>query len=334
MKLIRLAIVKFSNAIDERYKSLEGNVKAVKIRTYSLINNTEAVESFFPILVTGQVGFEKLPNLSNGLIELPEYPRKIVEATIETLSNYISVSTRTEKTICSSFPYVILLPETETESDLLSVANGISVKQEGRVYPELTLPFNSALLDYLTDRLDGLALLAESINQKHPVGKFREFVRFFERAFKLGTPEQLTHKVAQFLIQSPFGYTKDEVKMWFDLRHPAIHADRNKEFVLERDVQLIVRRMEQAAYEVLFNKLKWNDNSRERRQIYQPLSATTSKEESGGTVVAGSTVQFRHLFFDGFGSYQMCDGLNLSVEQLVNVWSNGWIPPNLKPPET
>lgn len=87
-------------------------------------------------------------------------------------------------------------------------------------------------------------------------------MRVFKRAFRLG-PFDLIDPLAEFLAPGHVGYTHEEVRRWIELRQPATHADRRPYFVLERDVQPVVERMIQAAYDVLFNKKIWQDKSRE-----------------------------------------------------------------------
>ena len=100
----------------------------------------------------------------------------------------------------------------------------------------------------------------------------------FKRAFRLG-PFDLIDPLAEFLAPGHVGYTHEEVRRWIELRQPATHADRRPYFVLERDVQPVVERMIQAAYDVLFNK-KICKTSPERRSAWSPTAGTSDPESS------------------------------------------------------
>jgi hypothetical protein len=112
----------------------------------------------------------------------------------------------------------------------------------------------------------------------HATGQFHEFIRLFERAFKL-PPRKLAPAVAAFL-DPRFGYTVPEVQHWFEeLRDPATHADERNEIVFEADVQPVIGRMEQAAVDVLLNKEVWRDQSTGRRDVWRPESGSKGPDQ-------------------------------------------------------
>jgi hypothetical protein len=68
----------------------------------------------------------------------------------------------------------------------------------------------------LVYRTDGLALLAEGLASDHASGRFREFMRLFERAFATDTGKLLA-PLRQFL-DPRFGHTEKELATWIRLR--------------------------------------------------------------------------------------------------------------------
>jgi len=120
-----------------------------------------------------------------------------------------------------------------------------------------------------------VALLAEALTNQHSTGKFHEFMRLFERAFTL-SPSQFEKKLAQSLQGADLGYDRSEVKHWIALRNPATHAnDTTLPYIaLESDIRPVIDRIEQAAYDVLWNKKFWQDRSTETRPVWRPSVAT------------------------------------------------------------
>ena len=148
-------------------------------------------------------------------------------------------------------------------------------------------------------------MLAEALSHSHPTGKFHELLRLFERAFKRSS-SKLIKPLAAFLSKAEnLGYSESEIKNWVvSLRHPATHADIRDFFVLEAGIRPVVHRMEQAAYDVLFNKMEWRSSSSSRREIWKPISGTLS-DKLGLFVTQGkgTTINFQAL--DGFSSYPL-----------------------------
>ena len=92
-------------------------------------------------------------------------------------------------------------------------------------------------------------------------------MRLFESGFALEF-SQMAKKLTQFLNPA-FGYTRSEIASWIEMRDPLTHADgkRSDLILLDSDVRKVTQRMEQAAYDVLFNKQMWRDRSRSRRNL-------------------------------------------------------------------
>lgn len=156
----------------------------------------------------------------------------------------------------------------------------------------------------LRDRLVGVAMMAEALSTNHPVGRYRELLRLFEYAFAM-TLSQAEKKLAQFLEGADLGYTRAEVKEWLEKRHGSIHGDQKKtsELVMEADVRHFLARMEQAAHDVLLNKVVWHSPSTERRTVLPHYVATTDREGKDFRLTRGRDAKLVTQVMDPFGSY-------------------------------
>jgi cation transport regulator ChaB len=159
--------------------------------------------------------------------------------------------------------------------------------------------------------------LAEASATKHSVARYREFVRFLEHAFARPL-NQLEKKLSQFLMAGDLGYTRAEVQDWIAFRHGAIHGDRQelKDLVMERDVRRFLPRMEQAAYDALFNKAVWHNASQTRREVLRHAAATTGATDIRLTQGFDCTIQSQIL--DPFGAYP------LNLEGILNPPPRDW----------
>jgi hypothetical protein len=187
----------------------------------------------------------------------------------------------------------------------LKDSTGLDAAPQSRSRITYEIEMSPEMLAGLTDRRDGLGLLAEAFAHERSLGRYREFMRFFELAFALPSPA-LSKKLYQFLSGMPFGYSHTEVRSWCSLRHGAVHGDRKitPNLVLEADVRPIVGRMEQAALDVLFNKQSWHDGSRQRRKLWSPMGGTTSPN-GDLMIVQGTTPSITAQIFDGFFAYPL-----------------------------
>ncbi|MGA2230204.1 MAG: hypothetical protein ABSH22_04695, partial [Tepidisphaeraceae bacterium] len=223
-----------------------------------------------------------------------------LEAAIEAVADAVAVSMRCQRSLRSPTPSVILLPDSDDERNWLNARNGIA--RQTRTIPAgcPRIPFTK-LEDIQKDRPDGIALLAEALAHPHASGRFHELFRVFERAFRidcghLGTP------LSTFLSSVPLGYTLDEVNSWIKIRGPITHADVRKTFLLERDAFPVIHRMEQAAFDVVFNKKTWRDVSTERVDRWRADWGTTDSQ-SGIYVTQGRDARPAFHLSDEYGVY-------------------------------
>ena len=172
-----------------------------------------------------------------------------------------------------------------------------------------------------------MALLAEVLTQDHAAGRFRELYRFFERAFAC-TETHLGKSLKEFLKGTAHHFSAAEINRWIKLRGRTIHADRSEAFFLERDFRLISQRMEEAAYDILFNKEAWRSRSATRRMAFPIPIGTTSDACRNMFKLASAEVPIAFRFLDAFSSYFI--HLEMGLTDLPADWyhrSSNWRKP-------
>lgn len=240
----------------------------------------------------------------NKFVIIPDDERRELEFALETVVNAFAVFGHCKRTLSSASPSIALVPDYEVERRGLESSKGILAHRQSVTSVHDPFAMDSEMLASLGDRLPAAALLAEAHSHNLSAGKFHEYVRVFESAFALPFT-QLTKKLLQFL-RPVYGYTGDEIGSWVAMRDPLTHADGKKSghIFLDADVRKVIRRMEQAAYDVLFNKAIWHDRSKTRRDVWKPVAATTSP--AGDLVVKQySTPVITAQLFDEFGVFPM-----------------------------
>lgn len=275
--LVRLATLYFSS-LSDKWHSWAVSVGPVEIETLGWYK----LEANIRLLVAAKIALRYRPKLTASKnVVIPERERKELEAEIESIANLIAVTERTKRSISSPMPPVALMADDEASRDFLEKAEGFLRKPCDQA--SFRVPDRIDILeklDLLSDRLDGISLIAESLSHNHATGKFHEYVRVFERAFRLPA-KRLIEPLSVFLGTSNLGYTKAEITNWLrEIRDSATHADEKRNFVTESDVRPIVSRMEQAVYDVVFNKEGWRTPSTTRRNLLAWPAGTQSS--SGG----------------------------------------------------
>lgn len=297
MKLIRLVIARISPPID---LDINTKIGSVSVKTLFVLNS-ETENWYF--IYGSMIISEELNVTPGNLIIIPNDKREEIEKAIESVINFIVVSTRSTRTISSPIPHILLNYENDNEKKMLEQKDGFSLEfgKMPSVTPKIEFDYN--ILNLLQDRLGGIALLAEALSHSHPTGRFHEILRLFERAFHRAT-SRLVKPLTEFLSTAKNqGYSEPEIKNWVvTLRHPATHADREEYFVLEAGIRPVVHRMEQAAYDVLFNKIDWRSPTSARREIWKPISGTSS-DKLDLFVIKGKGTSINFQLLDGFSSY-------------------------------
>jgi hypothetical protein len=306
MKLIRLVMLYFhTEDNDQLPKNWAVSINDVNVSSQK-IGNAPEIKNKQRQLVFASIKLGKLPDKTdNNAIILQEEERRRTEHAIEAVANMFSIAERCQREISSASPCVAFQPENNDELNWLESSSGILVERDAMPDARFRLKLDDELVKSLSDRLDGVALLAEALAHKHATGKYHEFVRLYERAFLLPVA-QLEKKLSQFLTGANLGYTRDEIKRWIQFRHPSIHADMkiSQNLTLETDVTRYIPRMEQSAYDLLLNKNIWRDRGTERRNIWKPDIATTSSKYDL-QLTQGKGAEFQFHVFDEFKAYPL-----------------------------
>jgi hypothetical protein len=263
--LWRLALVTFTPA-PRQGSSFVALFEAVEVQTLK----TQAKDDALSVLMAAGVKLRYRPKLASGrFVVVSDDARRAAERALEILVTTVAVAERCRREIASPFPWVAFEATDDSARRWLEAAEGIHELDRILDVPNLTGDpvgvDDAAVMDGLTDRWDGIALLAEAFANTHPTGRLHELLRVFERAFALPA-RNLATPLGAFL-HPRYGYETEELEAWLKLRDPATHADVRRDFVLEADVRPVLRRMEQAAVDVLLNKAVWRNPDSDRREV-------------------------------------------------------------------
>ncbi len=321
--LVRLATLYFPRLAD-KWHSWAFSVDPVEITTLG----SYQLETNVRLLIAAKTALRYHPKMTAGrLLVVPKRERRELEVEIESIANVIAVTEKTKRNISSPAPFIALIPDDAPSREFLEKAEGFLRESCGQLLHRVPDRIDVLdKLDKLYDRLDGVSLLAESLSHDHATGKFHEYIRVFERAFRLPA-KRLIEPLSEYLRASDLGYTRAEIEKWLDeIRDPATHADAKDSFVTEAHVRLVVWRMEQAAYDVVFNKEEWRAPSITRRELLTWTSGTRSNlGEVFTTQGSQGTVEIQWL--DDFCAFPMDFSAGLS--KLPDGW---WTKPFLDEP--
>jgi hypothetical protein len=256
---------------------------------------------------------DKLTTSDNNEVVIPVEFISQAQRALEVAANLISVLEESKRKISSPTPCVALVPGDSKELAWLESTKGI--RRNNSMLRGCRYKLDPSLQRWLSDRPDGVALIAEALAHDHPTGRFHELIRFFERAFALSSTK-LVKPLGNFLSGSGHGYSTNETNYWLvKLRHPATHADKRDFFVLEGGIRPVVRRMKQAAYDVLLNKEQWRDPSTARRSVWKPDYGTDSADGKDIFVTKGRAATLEVQVLDEFSSYPM--NLSAPIEKVI-----------------
>ncbi len=256
------------------------------------------------LLLGAVVPLRCLPDLDSNSVVVPEYARNAAETTIETYAHLISIGEMCRCSISSPTPCVALLSEADEARKWLESTYGILHNTRAENTFRFPIP-PEQLKALLPDRLDGAALLAEALAQSNPAGRFNEFIRVFEHAFRASSAP-LVQPLYDFLSGNAQGYSHAEVRNWITVvRHQTRHADLKNQptFLLSAEVRPYIPRVKQAAFDVLFNKAIWHDISVKRRSSWAPMAFVANTHGDQMVIAKGSTPTVEAQLIDGFGSY-------------------------------
>jgi len=324
MQLIRLAFISFEKDF-EKWEKLTFKAGDVLLGTFPGFDSKKHKK----LLMVATVKLDCSPIIDDsGLIIVPEEKRKLLESHIEMIANLISISEKTSRKISSPMPSIAFVIESKGEEEWLKAAKGVYYQDPVFISTESDLSLNlDEFVNHLGDRIDGISLLAEAINNRHMTGRFREFIRLFERAFTKSSTK-LIEPLYKFLSQSGLGYEKEEIEDWLiKIRHPATHADEKEFFVTEPDVFPVIGRVEQAAYDVLMNKRDWRSTSFSRRNIWRAPCGSKNRQGDYQYLTRGYAYSNKLLILDEFGVFPS------ALDGIINDLPDNWLysrRPNMK----
>lgn len=253
--------------------------------------------------------------------------REAAERAISEMAVVLGIQAEQPWRVVSPMPYLALIAETGEDRKFLDESERIVLPSPALrpVMMGTGLGEPQSLAELLPDRPDGLMLLGAATRAGGGIAKLHELFRLFESGFGRGGLS-LLDPLTLFLRSYPeweLGYSREEVRFWIEhLRHPATHADlrRSKKLVFDADVDRHVPRIEQAAYDVFFNKEKWHSGDH-RRQMRWALQ--------GGRVMDGPTLTTPKARLpmagplDHFGTFPLNERYELNADfgETTHLWA-------------
>lgn len=317
MKLVRFAILSFNPSPQEQWKRIGIENSRINLKTFPITIDKKPNQDW--VMCQAELTLQTLPILTqNNTIQIPEEPRKELERSINDISNIIAVAEMSQRTISSPHPCVGFRPENKDELSWLNKTNGIEYNLKMIPSFRFTLENEIKNANLLQDRLEGVALMAEALANLHPSGKLHELMRVFENAFATNSTS-LVILLSQFLDNSPFKFNKKDIKFMIKkLRDRFTHADMDTSIMIESDIRPYIYKIEEVAYDVLFNKDEWHNSSIKRRDILKPKAGVRG---DGTAFTYQHNKEFTHIgqLLDPFGSYPF----NLSgsfTNNVAGIW--------------
>lgn len=321
MWIIRNALVKLPDAKKEKLKPWVTSYED----TETFVGGHQFFEeNILYVLVTSIVKLNNYPALDEkNNIQFPLKEIGMAERDIEKESNLLSVKTKSLKEIFSPIPYFLFAYKTHEELCWLNNTSGYIIDGKPTVSEYFSVhECQNVPPSLLADRIDGIALLSEALCHKNYMGKYRDYMRLFELSFSRKT-SQLSKKLYQFLQGfTAANYTKQEVEEWIKYRNPSSHANQ-EQFSTEKNVKPYIQRIEQAAYDILYNKKYWKSYSKERRNIYFPSFFTISKNGTPGAA-PGTKITISCHSEDQFHSYKIKNyHVKIDIREL-KIWGENY----------
>jgi hypothetical protein len=305
MKLVRIVTLTFDRRIDVP-STMTCELGGVKVGCMPTTVRGQPSDSRLAIAETDLASGISIDGA--GYVVVPDEPRRACENAIESLANILAVFNRCGRQISSATPSVALCDLKDGERALLDASKGFRGPKGSSAAVHWSLDVTDPeLVKAMADRLPGVGLLAEVSTTKHSVAKYRELIRFLEHAFARSL-NKLEKKLSQFLISGDLGYTRNEVQDWIAPRGmaPFMAIDKSAKTSSWRGtVRRFLPRLEQAAYDVLFNKAVWHDPSRTRRSTLFHCAATTNPNATDIRMTRGRDFSMQTQVLDAFEAYPL-----------------------------
>jgi hypothetical protein len=320
MRLIHLGLL-YLEIPPQKIRAFTAGADDITVSIFPSLVNVEDKQALLLVAQTSVIA--KLDERSQ-VVKFEVDNHALLETAIEKVANLISVKEGTPKIVKVPAVNIALLPQDEYDKKILEIAKYIEKSKTGSILgikPEIKMDYPE-MFKRVADRFDGVQLLAEAQSQVDEAGQFKEYVRFFERAFRLG-PFDLIKPITDYFADSQYGYTEAEIENWFNvLRHPSFHADRRDEIYMAAEVRPVLWRMRQAAYDVLMNKADWRRPSTERKGDWKPEAWSISMDDSVMHTYAGASFRSQMMWLGQHSKFPM--DMKAEVRELLpKEW---WIP--------
>ncbi len=176
----------------------------------------------------------------------------------------------------------------------------------------------------MADRPDGVALFAEALAHKNPLGRYGQLLRLLERAFGRGIGK-FNRELQNYLADDAtrHWFTPREIQHWVSSRPRIAHADRtDRPLWLHNDAAATVDRLQEATVDVLFNKSRWHSCDSARRAVRTPRRGTLDNA-AGMFLTRGLPLTTRVRIADCFGAFPVY--LKGGAERVVppGLWTVG-----------
>lgn len=268
MQLSRAAYVVF-----ERFQA-DWTVAKFEIGDISVAVFKGKYKEKFPVYVQATKKLEYKPKVTKeGAVVVNNKIRRQLEICIEKVADLLTLVTPSPRKIVSPMPCIFFHFENDNERKWLEEKKSVLYKRADKTHgiPVSTLSSLDVTnyLPELADRLDGVEIIAEAHNHTHMCGKFNQYFRLFERAFRVGN-EKLVPLLQMFFKSLRYCYTPEEIQNWMNIRNEIVHGKGSFKRIGESYVTPYIQRIEQAAYDILMNKSLWNQSDTSRRKLWYP----------------------------------------------------------------
>jgi hypothetical protein len=161
-----MKLVRFATLYLERKVELDDNLCFESETTSVHVQDASHGGEGARLLLQAVVGLDAWPEVdSSGVVVVPEQPRKEAERGIEVVGNLLSVLNHSSRRISSPRPFVALGLEDSREIQWVAGLTCFQGNHSGIPQTSFCLPPSAEHLEALSDRLDGVALLAEALAQ-------------------------------------------------------------------------------------------------------------------------------------------------------------------------
>lgn len=273
------------------------------------------------VAVVASLPFEGSPSTADGRVEIGRAMVAELDLGITAAADMLTLARREPVKISGVWPpigFVGPTPEWERiEGTTMSIPTALPAMRV-----EDPIPIEFLLGGVLSDRMEGAALLAEAMAHSNDLGRFGQLLRLLERAFGRGIGKfdgELQRYLAGGVTRHHF--QPREITAWVAGRPRIMHADRpDRPIWFHRDVALTVDRLQEAAVDVLFNKVNWHQPDDARRECRVPRRGTL--DASGGWFFTrGLAVRTTVRLVEPFGSFPLHLGLDLADAVPFGLWA-------------